>query len=181
MKINSTANFSQILQQVPHTGTSGFEPQLVTHEKICTSLENDQCSNTEHQTKPFMHTSWNQAISAAPLCTNRASVCLSVSVSHRTLDCYCWMVLYLFDFCGFHVVSCGMQEVWRYFKGHTRKCAGCIIRIKLFWGKVILTYGHRSGCDWSDLCMKWMSGFHCHWIGLMLKEKKTLLEIALHS
>lgn len=49
MKINSTANFSQILQQVPHTGTSGFEPQLVTHEKICTSLENDQCSNTEHQ------------------------------------------------------------------------------------------------------------------------------------
>lgn len=125
------------------------------------------------KTKPFMHTSWNQAISAAPLCTNRASVCLSVSVSHRTLDCYCWMVLYLFDFCGFHVVSCGMQEVWRYFKGHTRKCAGCIIRIKLFWGKVILTYGHRSGCDWSDLCMKWMSGFHCHWIGLMLKEKKN--------
>lgn len=52
MKINSTANFSQIRQQVPHTGTSGFEPQLVTHEKICTSLENDQCSNTEHQTKP---------------------------------------------------------------------------------------------------------------------------------
>lgn len=104
MKINSTANFSQIRQQVPHTGTSGFEPQLVTHEKICTSLENDQCSNTEHQTKPFMHTSWNQAISAAPLCTNRASVCLSVSVSHRTQDCYCWMVLYLFDLCGFHVV-----------------------------------------------------------------------------
>lgn len=69
--------------------------------------------------------------------------------------------------------SCGMQEVWRYCKGHTRKCAGCIIRIKLFWGKVILTYGHRSGCDWSDLCMKWMSGFHCHWIGLMLKEKKN--------
>lgn len=172
MKINSTANFSQIRQQVPHTGTSGFEPQLVTHEKIWTSLENDQCSNTEHQTKPFMHTSWNQAISAAPLCTNRASVCLSVSVSHRTQDCYCWMVLYLFDFCGFHVVSCGMQEVWRYFKGHTRKCAGCIIRIKLFWGKVILTYGHRSGCDWSDLCMKWMSGFHCHWIGLMLKKRK---------
>lgn len=88
------------------------------------------------KTKPFMHTSWNQAISAAPLCTNRASVCLSVSVSHRTLDCYCWMVLYLFDFCGFHVVSCGMQEVWRYFKGHTRKCAGCIIRIKLFEGKL---------------------------------------------
>lgn len=49
MKINSTANFSQILQQVPHTGTSGFEPQLVKHEKIWTSLENDQCSNTEHQ------------------------------------------------------------------------------------------------------------------------------------
>lgn len=69
--------------------------------------------------------------------------------------------------------SCGMQEIWRYCKGHTRKCAGCIIRIKLFWGKVILTYGHRSGCDWSDLCMKWMSGFHCHWIGLMLKEKKN--------
>lgn len=57
MKINSKANFSQILQQVPHTGTSGFEPQLVTHEKIWTSLENYQCSNTEHQTKPFMHTS----------------------------------------------------------------------------------------------------------------------------
>lgn len=59
---------------------------------------------TSNQTKPFMHTSWNQAISAAPLCTNRASVCLSVSVSHRTQDCYCWMVLYLFDLCGFHVV-----------------------------------------------------------------------------
>lgn len=57
MKINSTANFSQILQQVPHTGTSGLEPQLVTHEKLWTSLENDQCSNSEHQTKPFMHTS----------------------------------------------------------------------------------------------------------------------------
>lgn len=49
MKINSITNFSQILQQVPHTGTSEFETQLVTHEKIWTSIENDQCSNTEHQ------------------------------------------------------------------------------------------------------------------------------------
>lgn len=115
MKINSTANFSQILQQVPHTGTSGFEPQLVTHEKICTSLENDQCSNTEHQTKPFMHTSWNQAISAAPLCTNRASVCLSVSVSHRTQDSvtaeWCFICSISVDFMWCHVACRRYEDI----------------------------------------------------------------------
>lgn len=95
------------------------------------------------KTKPFMHTSWNQAISATPMCTVLLSVSL-FSVSHRTQDSvtaeWCFLCLISVDFMW---CLCGMQEIWRYFKGHTRKCAGCIIRIKLCGGKVILTWTQK--------------------------------------
>lgn len=77
MKINWTANFSQILQPVPHAGTSEFEPQLVTHEKIWTSLENDQCSNTEHQNQTI-HAYFMKSSNISNSNVYRASVCLSV-------------------------------------------------------------------------------------------------------
>lgn len=46
-----------------------------------------------------------------------------------------------------------MQALGRYCKGHTIKCAGCIIRIELCGEKVILTYGLRSGCDLCVSCL----------------------------
>lgn len=67
-----------------------------------------------------------------------------------------------------------MQEIWRYCKGHTRKCAGCIIRIKLFWGKVILTWTQKwLWLVWFVYEMDVWISLPLNWINVKRKKKNT--------